>query len=142
MAARGQTSYDVRVWKVTGRYKIRNIGRLVATQPPDADLYCHCRNHPLPWLDMYLMCWNLRAYDEIIRGVYRKLEQDATPTSAEQLFRKVLDGHSFASKIVRRFRHVPDIDGIRGGDNLAYGGMKRKYWARVLANRLLPWVWI
>jgi hypothetical protein len=133
---------NARVWKVTGRYKIHNLTRLIVTQPEGADLYCHCRNRPVPWLDMYLMRWNRRAYDEIIRGVYRKLEQDATPTSAEQLFRRVLDGGSFTSKIVRRFRHVPDIDGIRGGDNLAYGAMKRKYWARVLANRLIPWVWI
>ena len=133
---------DVRVWKVTGRYKVRNIGRLVATQPNDADLYCHCRNRPLPWLDMYLMRWNRRAYDEIIRGVYRQLEQDETPTSAEQLFRRVLEGRRWSSRIVRRLRHVAAIEGIRGGDNVAYGSMRRKYLLRVVAQRVLPWVWI
>ena len=50
---------QVRVWKVTGRYIMRNIARLVASQPEQADLYCHCRNLPRVWLDMYLMRWNL-----------------------------------------------------------------------------------
>lgn len=132
----------VRVWKVTGRYMLRNIAGLVATQPADADLYCHCRNHPIAWLDMYLMRWNRRAYDELIRGVYRALEQDHTPTSAEQLFRAVIDRPGISARIVRRFRHVPDIEGVRGGDNRAYAAMRRKYLVRVLANRLFPWWWI
>jgi hypothetical protein len=81
---------QVRVWKVTGRYKVLNLAQLIATQPLQADLYCHCRNVSLRWLDMYLMRWNRRAYQQLIRGVYRKLQQDDTPTSAEQRFRALI----------------------------------------------------
>ena len=131
-----------RVWKVTGRYRVPNLARLIATQPLQADLYCHCRNFPSRWLDMYLMRWNRRAYEQLIRGVYRRLRQDDTPTSAEQHFRALLDRYDGDLCIVRRFAHVPRIDGVRGFDNSDYGAMGRKHLARVLAQRLAPWIWI
>ena len=133
---------QLRVWKVTGRYKVLNLARLIATQPLQADLYCHCRNIRLRWLDMYLMRWNRRAYDQLIRGVYRKLQQDDTPTSAEQRFRALIDRHDGGLHIVRRFAHVPRIDGKRGFDNHDYGAMWPKHLARVMAQRLAPWLWI
>jgi hypothetical protein len=130
------------IWKITGRYKIRNLRELVRTRPPDADLYCNFRNRPLRWMDMYLLAWNRTAYDEVIRGVYEELKEDASEFTAEQRFRSFLDNGCFSSTIVPRFRRIADIDGIRAGDNLNYAGMKRKYYARVAANRLLPWLWI
>lgn len=133
---------QVRVWKVTGRYKVLNLARLIATQPPHADLYCHCRNFSLRWLDMYLMRWNRRAYEQLIRGIYRKLQQDHTPTSAEQRFRALIDGHEGSLRIVRRFAHVPRLDAIRGSDNRDHGAMWAKHLARVMAQRLAPWLWI
>ena len=133
---------DARIWKVTGRYKIRNLARLIRSQPAHADLYCHCRNHPRPWLDMYLMCWNRRAYDGLIRGVYRRLRQDATPTSAEQHFRALIDNHRSPLRLVRRFAHVPQLDGVRGFDNRAYASLWRRHVVRVVAHRLAPWIWV
>jgi hypothetical protein len=137
-----QLGAKLRVWKVTGRYKVHNLARLIASQPESADLYCHCRNHPTPWMDMYLMRWNRRAYAELIRGIYHRLRQDATPASAEHHFRALIDRHPAPLQIVRRFRHVPRIDGIRGFDNGDYGAMRRRYLARVVAHRLAPWIWI
>lgn len=131
-----------RIWKVTGRYKIRNLARLIRSHPALADLYCHCRNHPMPWLDMYLMCWNQRAYQGLIRGVYRRLRQDATPTSAEQHFRALLHAHHSPLRVVRRFAHVPQVDGVRGCDNRAHSSLWRQHVARVVAQRLAPWIWI
>ena len=133
---------QVRVWKVTGRYIIRNIARLVTSQPAQADLYCHCRNLPYAWLDMYLMRWNLVAYTGLIRGVYRSLQQDASPTSAEVRFRALLDRPHAALRVVRRFRHVPQIEGIRGFDNRSYGAMRVRRAVRAMAQRLAPWIWV
>lgn len=130
------------VWKVTGRYRVHNLARLIATQPLQADLYCHCRDFPSRWLDMYLMRWNRRAYEQLIRGVYQALRQDQTPTSAEQHFRALVDGHDGGLRIVRRFAHVPQVEGVRGFDNRDYGAMRRKHLARVVAQRLAPWIWI
>ncbi|MFO1207029.1 MAG: hypothetical protein U1E63_15130 [Burkholderiales bacterium] len=130
------------VWKITGRYKVQNVARLIESQPDDADLYCHCRDFPTRWLDMYLMRWNRRAYVELIQGLYHQLCQDETPTSAEQRFRQIIDRASPSLRIVRRFAHVPRIDGVRGFDNRPYGTMQRKYLARVIANHFTPWLWI
>jgi hypothetical protein len=130
------------VWKTTGRYRVHNLAQLIATQPLHADLYCHCRNFPSRWLDMYLMRWNRRAYEQLIRGIYRQLQQDETPTSAEQHFRALIDRHDGGLHIVRRFAHVPRIEGVRGFDNRDYGAMRPKHLARVMAHRLVPWIWI
>jgi hypothetical protein len=133
---------DVRVWKVTGRYQALNLARLIATQPLQADLYCHCRNWPLRWTDLYLLRWNLRAYHAVIRGAYRRLRQDDSPTSPEQHFRALIDGHAGGLHIVRRFRQVPRIAGVRGFDNRRYQAMRPKWLAREVAQRLAPWLWI
>lgn len=133
---------QVQVWKVTGRYRVRNLAQLVATQPMQADLYCHCRNYPLRWLDMYLMRWNRRAYQRLIRGVYRSLRQDETSSSAEQHFRALVDRHAGGLRIVRRFAHVPLVEGVRGFDSGDYGSMRRRYLARAIVHRIAPWIWI
>ena len=130
------------VWKVTGRYRVLNLARLIATQPLHADLYCHCRNLPLRWLDMYLMRWNPRAYRGLIEGIYHALRQDESRTSAEQHFRALVDRHDGGLRIVRRFAHVPRIEGVRGFDNRHYGAMWHTHLARVMAQRLTPWIWI
>jgi len=132
----------LRLWKVTGRYQVHNLPRLIASQPQHADLYCHCRNFPIPWMDMYLMRWNRRAYDALIHGVYRRLRQDDTPTSAEQHFRALIDSHAGGLHIVRRFRQVPHVEGVRGFDNGVYQAMRHKWLARALAQRVAPWLWI
>lgn len=133
---------QAQIWKVTGRYRVRNLAQLIATQPLKADLYCHCRNYPSRWLDMYLMRWNRRAYQRLIRGVYRSLQQDETSTSAEQHFRALVDSHAGGLRIVRRFTLVPVVEGVRGFDNGDYGAMRPKYFARAMVNRLAPWIWI
>ena len=40
------------LWKVTGRYRVLNIGRIVRTAPPNSDLYCDMRKWPVPWVDL------------------------------------------------------------------------------------------
>lgn len=133
----------LRVWKVTGRYRVHNLPRLLATQPLQADLYCHCRNWPLRWTDLYLLRWNQRAYRTLIEGAYRRLQQDDTRTSAEQHFRTLIDGPQAAAlHIVRRFRQVPRIEGVRGFDNRVYQAMRSKWLAREFTHRVAPWLWI
>jgi hypothetical protein len=59
---------DLNIWKLTGRYRVHNFDKLVASQPEHADLSGHCRTLPRPWLDMYIMRRNRRAHAELIRG--------------------------------------------------------------------------
>jgi len=130
----------VQVWKVTGRYKFLNIGRLIRTQPADADLYCNCRDIPRRSTDLYLMRWNRRAYDRFIRGVYRSLQLDATPVYSEQRFRGLLDAAGATLRVAPRFCTVPRIDGRRGVDGRPCQTLPQ-YLRRVVVNRLMPWHW-
>lgn len=125
-----------------GRYKIRKLARLRERQPLHADLYCHCRNHPSSWLDMCLLRWNQRAYHGLIRGACQWLCQDASPTSAEQRFRVPIGSHRSRMRVMRRFAHVPRVDGVRGFGNRADGGLWRQHVAHGMAHRPAPWVWI
>lgn len=130
------------VWKVTGRYKVRNIAALVASRPPRAALYCHAHDWPRPYVDLYVMAWTRAGHEEIVCGVYGRLRQDDTPKSAERRFREVIDGRPDRARIVRRFAHVPRVDGVRAGDNRDFRDLRGKYLLRVLAMRLLPRVWV
>jgi len=70
---------DLNIWKLTGRYRVHNFDKLVASQPEHADLSGHCRTLPRPWLDMYIMRRNRRAHAELIRGLYRRLQPGCDP---------------------------------------------------------------
>lgn len=47
-------SADGHFWKITGRYVVRNMARLVAKAQPSRDLYFNLRRHPELWADMWV----------------------------------------------------------------------------------------
>jgi len=130
----------VRVWKVTGRYKILNIERLIRSQPRHADLYCNCRNRPTPLTDMHLMRWNRRAYDALVHNAYRALQGNEIPISCEERFRALVDAAAASLRIVPRFLQAPKVEGWRGLDSRPYQ-TTRKYLKRALTRRVAPWFW-
>jgi hypothetical protein len=130
------------IWKLTGRYIIRNLEEVMRTRPPDADIYCHCRNIPMRWIDLYVLCWNRDSYDEVLKNIFHSLREDTGNGSAEQAFRKIIDEQTFNAKIVKRFRTLPKLEGTRGVDNQRYQEMSLKYSLRKSANYLAPWLWI
>jgi hypothetical protein len=130
------------VWKVTGRYQVRNIAALIRSRPAHADLYCNAHNWPRPYIDLYTMGWTRAGHEDIVSGLHDSLRQDNSPKSAERRFREVIDGHPCRARIVLRFRHVPLIDGIRAGDNRDFRDARARYVVRVLALRLMPGVWL
>jgi hypothetical protein len=134
------------IWKVTGRYIIENIRRIVESRPPTADVYCHMRNFPYRLCDLYLLAWTRRGYESVIKGIYPKLRNDVIPnahTIEETLFRKIVDQSSAKVKIVPRFRVVPILRGIRGWNNSQYSNSwSLKIIARRLAHTFIPSLWI
>lgn len=57
----GAGRFDDVVWKVTGRYIIENIVKIVRSRPFDADIYSHKRNYPYRVCELYLLAWNTGA---------------------------------------------------------------------------------
>ena len=139
---------DYILWKVTGRYIIKNLDAIIARQPADFDFYINYRLgtatpvfpiRVLRWLDMWLFAWSHRAYQDFLQGIYAEFAY-----GMEDHFRQLIDRAPRHLKIVKRYRVVPEIEGVRGFDSRSYMNRSNrlKYRLRVAANRLAPWLWI
>jgi hypothetical protein len=133
------------VWKITGRYLIRNIsgiiGKCHAKGP--RDLYINFRNHPYPVVDFYLAGFSLKAYDKVFApnlGLYEG------PRDGELILREYLDDPKNLAGLtmLKRFPIVPRIIGVRGFDAGRYGGTKDslKFYLRSAVNVLVPGLWL
>ncbi len=137
-----------RVWKVTGRYIVKNIDAIVRSAPTDFELYANFRNWPRRWIDTYFLGWTPEGYEALVRDVYHRLKTNVPGIPlgicGEELFRSWLDQPLFRKrKIVKRFRSTPVLDGIRGADGRNYAsddGWKIR--ARAMTRKFLPFVWI
>jgi hypothetical protein len=138
---------NVRVWKCTGRYIVRNIQSLVKSTPKNADLYCHYRNWPSKLCELSLISWNLRGYRTYVANCAEKVRNDIIPgahTFEESLFRQHIEHTVNAeTSIYRRLKFTPIIDGHRGWDNSDYSGrLSPKIMIRQVCAVIAPWLWI
>ena len=135
---------DQTVWKMTGRYLVKNLSAMIARCPNRFDLYCNLRDYPRRWADMFLMAWSWRGYQEFLRGLAPHFREDLSRESPEQAFRRLVDEARTRIRVVPRFRQIPVIDGIRGYDNKHYseGSGAWKHVARRAALSFAPWFWI
>jgi len=133
---------DSNFWKITGRYILENIDAIIKSKPVNIDLYCHCRNIPMRWMDLYVMCWNWKAYTQCIENICGKIREDVISASSETEFRDIVESHKSAISIKQRFKYAPRLEGVRGYDNQAYQDMGLKQKVRELANVIFPWIWI
>jgi hypothetical protein len=79
------------LWKVTGRYRVLNIGRIVRTAPPNSDLYCDMRKWPVPWVDLRIFGCTLGGYKSLLKGVYLQLREDRINMAPEQHLYSIID---------------------------------------------------
>ncbi len=133
---------DAAIWKITGRYILRNIAKMISTRPAGTDFYCHCRNMPTRWMDLFVLCWNKKSHSEILEGIHLQLREDRINGPCEPAFRERIEGDGFKSKIVKRFRTIPRLEGHRGVDGQLYEAMNMKLRMRQLANVAAPWLWV
>jgi len=127
------------VWKITGRYQVRNLARMVKTAPAPFDLYCDVRNWPIAWLDLRFMAWTRAGYDRLLRGIAERLGTDPNEPAMHRYITGLAD-----SGVVLRYRTEPLVDGVRGWDNRHYakGTARLKFWLHAASRRLLPRLWI
>ena len=135
------------VWKVTGRYIVKNLLQIIAKQPAKFDIYCNFRNFPKHWTDTFLMAWTPEGYQACLKNVYHKLKLNVPgvpeKAAAEELLRDWFDQQPKKIKFVRRLRETPDIDGVRGADNTGYSTDNLwKFYIRNAIHKFLPWLWI
>lgn len=136
------------IWKVTGRYLVRNVDEIVRSAPPGFELYGNCRNWPKRWIDTYLLAWTKDGYEAMVRDVYHRLKTNVPGIplgiSGEELFRSWLEQPLFRTRRIRkRILPTPLLEGIRGADGRSYldqDGWKIRL--RALASRLVPFLWI
>jgi hypothetical protein len=129
------------VTKVTGRYIVRNLMRLLRHLPDEVDVMCDIRKRTWPWVDMRVMCWTPEGYQAVLRGVYSKLRDDLNRLPPEMvLSRHLMESQSRAS-IQVRFPFELHVRGARGYDNRDWmdGHYFIKHYVRACARQLLPW---
>jgi len=128
------------IWKVTGRYIVKNLNSLVDRRPM-VDIYCNCRNYPIQWLDLYILSWSKGVYFKVLSDVYLNLREDNVNHSSEVIFRNFIDSLGGEIKIYKRFLVEPKIEGVRGLDNKKYENMKVKYLIRSCMRFFFPNFW-
>jgi len=129
------------IWKITGRYQLRNLDKVIYSYPSDKQFLCHCRNYPMYWCDTYILAWTMDFYREHLANIYLQLDESANNVSAESHFRTHIDRLE-SCEIQKRFSHIPILAGIRGYDNRVYEQHILKNIFRVIMNKLCPWIWI
>jgi len=130
------------LWKVTGRYIVENIEKIVATQPARFDLYLNLRNHPYRVVDFFLVGARATAFESLLQ---RDIEAFRVREDGEIILRQRIDaGYYEDIEIVPRLRVTPRLFGVRGFDGAAYGGFRHalKFHLRRAATHIVPWLWI
>jgi len=128
------------IWKITGRYMVKNLASMIASAPRGFDAYVDMKDHPRRWMDMRLMAWTSPGYDRIFRGV----ADDLDSRTHEMHMRDYLPKRAQGARLIPRFSKEPFIDGVRGWDNGNYSKGKEllKCYVRSAGRVLAPWYWI
>lgn len=135
---------DVMVWKITGRYIVRNVKAIVkaAQKRRDFDMVINHRNHPYKVVDFYFVGLCRKAFD-LLFGSHPEAYQGRR--DGEITLRERLDALKAGGlRLIKRMPRVPRLLGVRGYDGASYGrGIHfLKYVFRSTVDRVFPWVWI
>lgn len=106
------------LWKVTGRYIVKNLATVIRFAPKQMDLYCLIRKKI--WAEMSLMAWSRRGYEMIIKGIW---EQFATRKIPELILAEKMNAFDTTQcLIVTTYYWPPFIIGRRGANRVPYQG--------------------
>lgn len=131
------------IWKITGRYLIKNISNIIqkCNIKKNFDFCINNRNYPYKVIDFYLVGFSLPAYKIIFSN---NLNLYANSKDGEIILREYLNNNISRLNILQRFPVIPRIIGIRGFDGRQYGGLKdlTKFYLRSMTNIFFPSLWI
>ncbi len=132
-----RTNSNIRIWKVSGRYIVRNLGSVIRWAPQRFDLYASIGRE---WFEMSIVAWNLHAHQQLMQGVWQHF---ATAEAPERVLCRLLEDPGAQSlRVVRSFTWPPIIQGRRGTDGSPFQGRRTRYRFMLMAvGKLvcLPW---
>jgi len=64
------------VWKVTGRYILKNINQVIKKAPENYYIYCDVKND---WTEMSVLSWSNLAYHEVLCDLHSAFMTDKAP---------------------------------------------------------------
>ncbi len=133
-------------WKVTGRLRVLNIERLIASAPERYDFYGECKRYPHKRLHLRVYSATICGYNIVFRADRDDLREDTSGTIPEHtlFYRLMKCRRNGGIVVVPRLRQVPKYSGVGASRNIDYlAGMNRfKYWGRAATRRLVPWWWV
>jgi hypothetical protein len=133
-------------WKVTGRLRIRNLARLVASTPAGCELYVDFRRYRHPWVDTRIFAASPGAFRRLFLTRIDLLRLDNLPARfvapEERLFSVLLPERE-RERIVPRLRVEPVIEGLSGfGEDYRRPRRRVESAVRSVTRRVLPSLWI
>jgi hypothetical protein len=108
------------LWKITGRYRVLNLARIIRGAPKDFELYCDTRKWPMQWVDLRIFGCTIGGYQRLLKGIYPQLNETLINMAPEQYLFSIITTLAQSQKIVTRFNNEPLVDGIRGKDSQNY----------------------
>lgn len=137
------SSTDI-LWKITGRYKLINLVKLIESAPTQYSLYCDLKRFPGYWMDLRVWSSTVNGYDRILRGIYSELREDKIKKSAEVFAFSHVINVMQKEKIIPRFKVQPYIDGYSAYGNFHYLQGKKgiTFFLRTFIRKLIPSLWI
>jgi len=109
-----------RVWKITGRYIIRNISRFIRFSPCNFDFYVNINDRKSKWVDMEIMCWNKKGYELLICDMWHNF---SSPLPPEMVIFNIIEKVDIKKLyIINKFYYPLLILGRRGGDGSTFMG--------------------
>ena len=127
--------HDTIFWKVTGRYKLKNLCRMVRTRPAEAEFYMDLRNaRGARWADMRVFSWTKSGYASMLTGAAPLLREDlrGSRPGEEAAYDVVRDRMRSGTTIVCTcFRTEPDLDGVRAFDNRNWSAGRQRLVSRI-----------
>ena len=133
---------DCMIWKVTGRYIVKNISRIISKLANEKPfLFCaNFRNFPSQWVDFYLAGFTVKSFNYLFKENFNLYEGNI---SGEAVLRKFIDTQKIPFEVHKRFPDTPLIHGTRGLDGSQYGTGKDlvKYYVRKISLVLFPFLW-
>lgn len=133
------------VWKITGRYRVKNFPRLIASAPKQGfDFYIDLKDKPRPWADFRTFAFTREGYRRYFLPLIPVVSGDTERFIGEEAARPFFQQFVGTPGFVPRFRSEPLVQGVRGFDGRDYADFKTRYkfLIRSVARKISPGYWI